>query len=83
MLWLSAKGKIDLFLRRSAASVGAVYTLFHRNLPHLELFPLGVQTATIRVRHQGHSRETRRDLDEAVCTSSHFQPFLDPVCAEL
>jgi hypothetical protein len=56
-------------------------TLFYRHRPHLNLFPLGVHSATIRVRHRGLFHETRRDLDEAVRTSSYTQPFLDPACA--
>ena len=38
-------------LRRSAASAGAVSTLFLRHRPHLDLFPLGVHSATIRTVH--------------------------------
>jgi hypothetical protein len=46
---------MDLFskwlLLRSAASVSAVSTLFFRLRPHLDLFPLGVHSATIRIAH--------------------------------
>ncbi len=38
-------------LRRSAASAGEVSTLFLRLRPHLDLFPLGVHSATIRIAH--------------------------------
>ena len=73
---------VDKWVRRqSAASVGAVSTLFYRDRPHFDFITLGVQIATIRVRHQGLFHETRRDRDIAIRTSSHTQSFLDPACA--
>jgi hypothetical protein len=72
----------NVVIRRSAASVGAVWpTFFYRRRLHLGHFPPGVHTASIRVRYQGLFRKTRRDLDEAACTSSQILPFLDPACA--
>ncbi len=38
-------------LRRSAVSTGAVSTIFLRLRPHLDLFPLGVHSATICIAH--------------------------------
>jgi hypothetical protein len=38
-------------LRRSAASVGEISTFFLRLRPHLDLFPLGVHYANIRIAH--------------------------------
>ncbi len=42
---------VKFVLYRSAASAGAGSTLFLRLRPHLDLFPLGVHSATIRIAH--------------------------------
>jgi hypothetical protein len=56
-------------LRRSAASIGAVSTLKLRLCPHLDLFPLGVHSATIRIAH--------------VLCPKHFSNYLAPCHGDL